>query len=129
MRGVKCTAPDGTTVLLRSAKAVTQHIKASTGEDVSEYFVNETAADAGELLGFQLSHATDEEQQQLLWGGVTQPDKEVSAAGAICRDAICYLVLLGSGIACFLLLVAIGIRQLVPQNIVAPAGDDIHCVL
>jgi len=58
MRGVKCTAPDGTTVLLRSAKAATQQIKASTGEDVSEYFVKKTAANAGELLGFHLSLVT-----------------------------------------------------------------------
>ena len=90
MRGVKCTAPDGTTVLLRSAKAVTQHIKASTGEDVSEYFVNETAADAGELLGFQLSHATDEEQQQLLWGGIHTARQ--GGLGCRCHLQRCHLL-------------------------------------
>jgi len=85
MRGVKCTAPDGTTVLLRSAKAVTQHIKASTGEDVSEYFVNKTAADAGELLGFHLSLATEEDRQQQQTSSASEPEEEIlrPADGAI----------------------------------------------
>ncbi len=85
MRGVMCTAPDGATVLLRSAKAATQHIKASTGEDVSEYFGKKTARGDGELLGLRLSLATEEDWQQQQPRGATEPEEEIPcpADGAI----------------------------------------------
>jgi len=88
MRGVRCTDPDGETIIYRSARSVAEWIETVTGKAVSDYHVKTTASRNGELNGFQLSHATDEEQQQLLRGGVTQPDKEVSAAGAIPDGAI-----------------------------------------
>ena len=85
MRGVRCTDPDGETIIYRSARSVAEWIETVTGKAVSDYHVKTTASRNGELNGFQLSHATDEEQQ-LLRGGVAEPDEEVLAAGTICRD-------------------------------------------
>ncbi len=90
MRGVRCTDPDGETIIYRSARSVAEWIETVTGKAVSDYHVKTTASRNGELNGFQLSHATDEEQKQLLRGGVTEPDKEASAAGAIPDGAISF---------------------------------------
>ncbi len=86
MRGVKCVAPDGTTTVFRSAKAVTQHIKASAGKDVSEYFVKKTASEDGELFGFSLSLATEEDWQQQRQRDATEPEEIPRPADGISAD-------------------------------------------
>ena len=64
MRAIKYTDPHGESDILRSAPDVVKHIKVVIDQDVSEYFVKKTAAQNGELAGFQLSYATDEEWQR-----------------------------------------------------------------
>jgi hypothetical protein len=77
MRRVKCVAPDGETIIFRSAHSAGQHIKTKTGEDVSDYHVTNHAYRHGELLGFQLSFVTEEDRQQQQPRGASEPEEEI----------------------------------------------------
>ena len=64
MRRVKCVDPQGGITIIDGKAKAAKHLTIATGYTWTEYYVQQAADTAKDMMGFQLSWAVPEEVQQ-----------------------------------------------------------------
>lgn len=86
MRRVKCVDPQGKITIIDGKAKAAKHLTAATGYPWSEYYVQQAADTAKDIVGFQLSWATPEEIQQHARSAVAEAGEESSREDDMQQD-------------------------------------------